>query len=104
MTSLQLDRPRDETEGVQIVTRTWDTPPGRTTMSVCRPLRLAGVVDHLWHSDGFILDRRERVLPNATFELVLVLGDRHGIVEGERTSVLPLTCFSGLRSRAMILD
>jgi AraC-like DNA-binding protein len=73
-------------------------------MSLCRPVRLAGVVDHLWHSDGVILDRRERVLPNGTYEIVLALGALHRMVAGVRTSPLPVTSFGGIRSVPFVLD
>lgn len=77
---------------------------GQATPHVCRPARLAGVVDHLWHSAGVIPDRRERVLPNGTYELVLALGDRHRLVERDGVRVLPTASFGGLRSRPFVLD
>jgi AraC-like DNA-binding protein len=77
---------------------------GPATPQICRPERLASVVDHLWHSAGPIPDRRERVLPNGTYELVLALGDRHRVVEGARVRVLPAASFGGLRSRPFVLE
>jgi AraC-like DNA-binding protein len=74
------------------------------TSQLCRPPRLAGLVDHLWHSAGLIPERRERVLPNGTFEVVLSLGDRHRLVDGDRLRVLPVASFGGLRSTPFILD
>jgi AraC-like DNA-binding protein len=74
------------------------------TSQLCRPPRLAGLVDHLWHSAGLIPERRERVLPNGTFELVLSLGDHHRLVDGDRLRVLPVASFGGLRSTPFILD
>ena len=77
---------------------------GSTTLHVRRPSRLAGVVDHLWHSAGVIADRRERVLPNGTFELVLALGDRHSVVDREAVRALPAASFGGLRSTPLVLE
>ena len=74
------------------------------TSQLCRPPRLAGIVDHLWHSAGLIPEPRERVLPNGTFELVLSLGDRHRLVDGDRLRVLPVASFGGLRSTPFVLD
>jgi AraC-like DNA-binding protein len=77
---------------------------GHATPQICRPARLASVVDHLWHSAGTIADRRERVLPNGTYELVLSLGERHRLVEGDGVRVLPAASFGGLRSRPFVLE
>jgi AraC-like DNA-binding protein len=77
---------------------------GQATPHICRPARLAGVVEHLWHSAGVIADRRERVLPNGTYELVLALGDRHRLVERDGVRVLPAASFGGLRSSPFVLD
>ena len=74
------------------------------TSQLCRPPRLAGIVDHLWHSAGLIPEPRERVLPNGTFEVVLSLGDRHRLVDGDRLRVLPVASFGGLRATPFILD
>jgi AraC-like DNA-binding protein len=74
------------------------------TSQLCRPPRLAGLVDHLWHSAGLIPERRERVLPNGTFEIVLSLGDRHRLVDRDRLRVLPAASFGGLRAAPFILD
>jgi AraC-like DNA-binding protein len=76
----------------------------QATPQICRPARLATVLDHLWHSAGPIQDRRERVLPNGTYELVLALGDRHRVVEDAGVRVLPAASFGGLRSRPLVLD
>jgi AraC-like DNA-binding protein len=89
---------------VQVATRVSETPLGRTTSSLWRPARLAGILDHVWHADGVIVDRRERVLPNGTYELVLTLGGRHGVVQDGRTSLLPTTSFGGLESSPRMLD
>ena len=77
---------------------------GQATPHICRPARLAGVVEHLWHSAGVIADRRERVLPNGTYELVLALGDRHRLVERDGVCILPAASFGGLRSSPFVLD
>jgi AraC-like DNA-binding protein len=77
---------------------------GNATPQICRPARLASVVDHLWHSAGTITDRRERVLPNGTYELVLSLGERHRLVDGDGVRVLPAASFGGLRSRPFVLE
>jgi AraC-like DNA-binding protein len=74
------------------------------TSRLCRPPRLAGLVDHLWHSAGLIPERRERVLPNGTFEMVLSLGDRHRLVDSDHLRVLPVASFGGLRATPFILD
>jgi AraC-like DNA-binding protein len=77
---------------------------GQAIPQICRPARLAGVVDHLWHSAGAIADRRERVLPNGTYELVLAFGDRHRVVERAGVRVLPAASFGGIRSSPLVLE
>jgi AraC-like DNA-binding protein len=77
---------------------------GQALPQICRPARLAGVVDHLWHSAGPIADRRERVLPDGTYELVLAFGDRHRLVERAGVRVLPAASFGGMRSRPLVLE
>ena len=74
------------------------------TGQLCRPARLAGLVDHLWNSTGIIPERRERVLPTGTFELVLAFGDRHRLVGPDGLSVLPVASFGGLRASPFVLD
>lgn len=71
---------------------------------MARPPRLLGLVDHLWHSDGVIEDRLERVLPNATLDLVLALGAEHRRVTDEGSRVIPAASFAGLWSRPLVLD
>lgn len=89
---------------MEVVTRVFDTPLGRTTLSMARPGRLAGVVDHLWHSDGVIVDRGERVLPNGLLGLVLALGSSHHLVGEDGRRVIPTASFAGLWSRPFVLD
>jgi AraC-like DNA-binding protein len=89
---------------VQVATQVFETPCGSMTMSICRVPRLAGILDHLWHCDGVIVDRRERVLPNGTFELVLALGDRHRLVGEVGTSLLPAASWTGMRLRPLVLE
>jgi AraC-like DNA-binding protein len=71
---------------------------------MARPPRLRPFLDHLWHSDGVIADRRERVLPDGTLGLVLALGDSHRLVEGDDVTLISDASFSGLLSRPFVLD
>ncbi len=90
---------------MEVVTHVWESPLGRTTMSMCRPARLAGFVDHIWHSDGVIMDRRERILPDGTLGLVLALGAEHRRVDartGART--IPAVSVAGLWTRPFVLE
>ncbi len=89
---------------MKVVTQIFESPLGRTTMSMARPGRLAGVVDHLWHSDGVIADRGERVLPNGLLGLVLALGSSHHRVDEDGRRVIPAASFAGLWSRPFVLD
>jgi methylphosphotriester-DNA--protein-cysteine methyltransferase len=88
---------------VQTFTRVDEGPLGRSTMSLCRPARLAGFVDHLWHSEGVISDRRERVLPNGFLELVLTFDQVHELAGAKGLSVIPRISFSGLRANPFVL-
>jgi len=88
---------------VEVITRVGDSPLGRTAMSFCRPVQLDGYVDHLWHSDGVIVDRRERVLPNGLLELVLTFDSIHRIADEDGSREVPRIAFNGLRSRPFVL-
>lgn len=92
-----------QTRGVEIHTRVLEGPHGRATVSMARPPRLVGLVDHLWHSDGVIEDPLERVLPNATLELVLALGEPHRRVTDEGHRVIPTASLAGLWSQPLVL-
>ena len=88
---------------VETITRVDDGPLGQSTMSLCRPACLAGFVDHLWHSEGVIADRRERVLPNGFLELVLTFGGVHELVGEDGARPIPRVCFTGLCSHPFVL-
>ena len=74
---------------MEVATQVLESPLGRSTLSMARPGRLAGFVDHIWHSDGVIADSRERVLPDGNFGLVIALGASHRIVEADGVARIP---------------
>ena len=47
----------------------------------CRPVRLAGLVDHIWLFDGAMTCLRERTFPNGLLEIIVHLGERYRVVE-----------------------
>lgn len=50
-------------------------PEGAFRFCEARPPHLAGVADVLWHYEGPTTSRRKRILPSATLELLVNLGD-----------------------------
>jgi AraC-like DNA-binding protein len=61
------------------------------------------MVEVFWHSEG-TSPARERLLPDGTVELALTLGERHRVVEGDRTENLPIAGITGIRSQPMVLE
>ncbi|MDQ8022046.1 MAG: helix-turn-helix domain-containing protein [Moraxellaceae bacterium] len=84
-----------------------DTDQGRWHSAWWVPPRgspLAGAVELIWHFDGRLAQARERVFPGGTVELILQLEGRYQDVIGERCVATPLSCVTGLHSRAFVVQ
>jgi AraC-like DNA-binding protein len=54
-----------------------DSPEGPFRFCDARPPHLAGVADVVWHYEGPTTSERKRILPSATLELLVNLGDAY---------------------------
>lgn len=89
---------------MKIVTRHDESHLGSWTNSEWRPPRLAGLVDKIWHSEGALAHRGERILPNGTVELVLNLGEPFRLLEGTGTRVFAAASLCGMQSGPLVIE
>ena len=83
-----------------------DSPLGSWTHHECRPARLAGIVDHMWHFEGRMSLPRERVFPGGYLEMILHIGPRFRDVDakGIARDRFPHFCFTGVHTRPSIIQ
>ena len=89
---------------LNMTTRRVDCGLGRWSHSEARPTDLSGVVEFMWHFQGSIVSPRERTFPNGLVEIIVHLGERYRDVAGDRVSICPETCVSGLQLRPVIVE
>lgn len=89
---------------MSIVTRRVDSPLGRWTHSEWSPAHLTGIVESIGYFAGEPAHPRERVFPNGRLELIVHLGERYSLVDGSRTELCPVACFTGLISSSMVVQ
>ena len=77
---------------------------GAWTYLRCRPVHLAGLVDHIWLFDGAMTCLRERTFPNGLLEIIVHLGERYRVVEEHGTWLCPTTCLTGLQLRHLVVE
>ena len=89
---------------LNMFTRRVECALGRWTHSEARPADLSGLVEAMWHFDGEVACLRERTFPNGQLEIIVHLGEPYRDVHGDRVSVCPDTCVTGLQLRPMIIE
>jgi len=77
---------------------------GEWTLVTWTPARLAGIVEHMWHFDGCTAYPRERVMPDARFEVILHLHGRYGIVRDAGVERCAELSVGGLRARPFVIE
>jgi AraC-like DNA-binding protein len=71
------------------------SPPG--------PSPLAGLVERIWYFEGTMTHPRERVFPDATAELIIMLDEPHRDGDSELMEPFPAVCINGLRTRPSVV-
>lgn len=90
---------------LNLTVRREESPLGTWTHAEARPPHLSGLVDFLWHFEGAILCLRERIFPNGSLEIIVHLGGgRYRDVHGNRVSLCPQTCVTGIQLGAMVIE
>ncbi len=87
-----------------IVTRTIDSPLGTWRYAEWRPARLAGVVESIWHFDGVVAQRRERVFPGGIVEVIVHLDQRYQLVEEGGTTLCAPACLTGVQTAPIVIE
>jgi AraC-like DNA-binding protein len=77
---------------------------GEWTVVTWTPPRLRGLVDLMWHFDGRTTHPRERVLPGATFELIVHLRGRYGMVRGDGVQRCAEASISGMQTQPFVIQ
>lgn len=89
---------------VSLVTSEIEGPWGRWLQSEYRPPQLAGLVDFLWDFEGRMALPRERAFPNGQFEIIVHLGERFRLIEGEGPELCPVGCIGGMYSSPIVVE
>ena len=77
---------------------------GQWTHSEARPLGLSGIVDLMWLFEGSMVSLRERTFPNGLLEIIVHLGERYRDVTGDRVSICPATCLTGVQLGPAVVE
>jgi AraC-like DNA-binding protein len=77
---------------------------GEWTVVTWSPPRLRGLVDLMWHFEGRTTHPRERVLPGASFELIVHLRGRYGMVRGDGVQRCAEASISGMQTRPFVIQ
>jgi AraC-like DNA-binding protein len=89
---------------MDFVTHRADGAFGEWTVVMWTPPRLRGLVDAMWHFDGRTTHPRERVLPGASFELIVHLRGRYSLVRGEGVQRCAEASISGMQTRPFVIQ
>jgi AraC-like DNA-binding protein len=81
-----------------------DDPLGRWAHNECRVPHLARFVEFIWHFDGRLACRRERTFPSGLLEIIVHLGERYHVVDGDRLWSCPVTCLTGLQLQPLVVE
>src|SRR5262245_50348612 len=89
---------------MDFVTRRVDGAFGEWTVVTWTPPRLRGLVDTMWHFEGRTSHPRERVLPGASFELIVHLRGRYGVVRGDGVQRCAEASISGMQTQPFVIQ
>jgi AraC-like DNA-binding protein len=64
---------------------------------------LYGIVERLWYFDGVLADSAERVFPDGSAELVIMLDEPHRDGDTEKLAVFPAVCINGIRTHSSVV-
>jgi AraC-like DNA-binding protein len=77
---------------------------GEWTVVTWTPPRLRGLVEVMWHFEGRTTHPRERVLPGASFELIVHRRGRYGLVRGDGVQRCAEASISGMQTRPFVIQ
>jgi AraC-like DNA-binding protein len=89
---------------MDLVTLRHDSPLGRWTHSQWRPPHLAGLVESIGLFEGTVAHRRERAFPDGLVELIVHLGERYRLVEGDRAELCATVCLGGVQTGPIVVE
>src|SRR5579884_3065516 len=64
---------------------------------------LYGIVERLWYFDGMLADSAERVFPDGSAELVVMLDEPHRDGDTGELAAFPAVCINGVRTRSSVV-
>jgi AraC-like DNA-binding protein len=64
---------------------------------------LYGIVERIWYFDGMLTHERERVFPDGSAELIVMLDEPHRDGDTEVPSPFPPVCINGIRTRPSVV-
>lgn len=97
-------RHADGSRRLNMSSRAVECSLGHWVHSEARPPHLAGIVEFLWHFDGSMVCLRERTFPSGLLEIIVHLGDRYSVIEGDRVSRCPSTCVTGVQLGPIVVE
>jgi AraC-like DNA-binding protein len=89
---------------VQVTTTRVDGVFGSWTQTEARSVRLAGLVDRIWHFQGKTSVARERSFPNGQLEIIVHLGEPFREIRGSSAERYPLACINGLQTNTFLIE
>jgi AraC-like DNA-binding protein len=83
-----------------------DSPLGRWTMARWTPPAdsvLHEIVERIWYFDGQLTHAKERVFPDGTAELIVMLDERHRDGDNPALAAFPAVCINGCRTQPSVV-
>jgi AraC-like DNA-binding protein len=96
--------PADRARRMNMFTREVACSLGHWVHSEARPAHLTGIVEFMWHFDGSMVCLRERTFPTGLLEIIVHLGERYSVIEGDRLSRCPDTCVTGVQLGPIVVE
>ena len=90
----------------EVVVESVDSALGHWTTAHWEPSSespLRGFVERIWYFDGVLARAKERVFPDGTAELVVMLDEPHRDGDIATQPQFPLVCINGLRTRPSVV-
>lgn len=99
-----MNRASEAALTLNVITRRVQCPLGRWTHAEARPGSLSGIVELMWHFEGSMVTLRERTFPTGSLEIIVHFGERYRDVIGNRVSICPETCVTGVQLGPMVVE
>lgn len=96
--------PADRARSLNMSTREVECSLGHWVLCEARPSPLTGIVEFMWHFDGSMISLRERTFPSGLLEIIVHLGARYRVIEGDHGSICPDTCVTGVQLGPIVIE